>query len=89
MFHNLPTVPVASLIILIGCGSEPSKPVESLSGTHDASAFVLRSLKGTRDGERLEVHALYGDGSQSLIRAPSLQRDTTRKTIRDVDRRRR
>ena len=67
MFHNLPAVPVASLIILIGCGSEPSKPVESLSGTHDTSAFVLRSLKGTRDGERLEVHALYGDGSQSLI----------------------
>jgi hypothetical protein len=57
----------ASLIILIGCGSGPSKPVETLGGTYDVSAFMLRSLKGTRDGERLEVHALYGGGSQSLI----------------------
>lgn len=66
MFHNWATVPLASLLILAGCRSEPSKAVESLSGTHDVSAFALRSLKGTRDGERLEVRALYGDGSQSL-----------------------
>jgi hypothetical protein len=66
MFHNWATVPLASLIILAGCRSEPSKAVESLSGTHDVSAFVLKSLKGIRDGERLEVHALYGDGAQTL-----------------------
>jgi hypothetical protein len=42
------------------------KPVESLGGTGNVSAFELTSLKGTRDGERLEVHALYGNGPQSL-----------------------
>ena len=67
MFRNVPAVSMASFILLSACGSEPSKPVESLSDTQDVSAFVLRSLKGTRDGERLEVHALYGDGSRSLI----------------------
>jgi hypothetical protein len=65
MFRKLPTT-FASLIILAACGSGPSKPVESLAGSYDVSAFVLRALKGTRDGDRLEVHALYGDGSQSL-----------------------
>jgi hypothetical protein len=65
MFRKLPTA-FASLIMLVGCGSGQSTPVESVGGTYDVTAFVLRSLKGTRDGERLEVHALYGDGSQSL-----------------------
>ena len=57
---------LAALVILVGCRSEPVKPVESLGGTHDISAFELTSLKGTRDGERLEVHASYGDGPQNL-----------------------
>src|SRR5687767_13501860 len=58
---------LATHLIFTGCSSEPSKPVESLGGTHDVSTFVLRSLTGTRDGERLEVHALYGDGSESMM----------------------
>jgi hypothetical protein len=58
---------LAGLLIFAGCKSEPSKPVENLAGTHDVSAYVLRSLTGTRDGERLEVQALYGDGSQSMM----------------------
>jgi hypothetical protein len=67
MLRNRAAHALASLIIISGCSSPPSKPVESLGGTHDVSTFVLRSLTGTRDGERLEVHALYGDGSQSMI----------------------
>lgn len=57
---------LAALVILAGCRSEAVKPVESLGGTQDVSAFQLTSLKGTRDGERLEVHAIYGDGGSNL-----------------------
>jgi hypothetical protein len=66
MFRKPAALALASLIVLTGCRSAPNKPVESVGGTDDVSAFVLRSLKGTRDGERLEVHAMYGDGSGSL-----------------------
>jgi hypothetical protein len=54
------------MVMLTGCGSRPTNPVEDLGGTHDVSTFALRSLKGTRDGELLEVRALYGDDSRSL-----------------------
>jgi hypothetical protein len=67
MFRKLAAFALANIIMLSGCRSGPSKPVENLSGTDDVSAFVLRSLKGTRDGERFEVHALYGDGSRTLL----------------------
>lgn len=67
MLHKLAAFALASLSIVAGCGSGPSKPVESLGGTRDVSGFVLKSLKGTRDGERLQVHALYDDGSRSLL----------------------
>jgi hypothetical protein len=67
MLRNMAGCALASFLILIGCGSAPNRPVESLGGSSDVSAFVLRSLKGTRDGERFEVHASYGDGSRSLL----------------------
>ena len=57
---------LSAFVIFVGCRSEPVKPVESLGGTHDVSAFQLTSLKGTRDGERLEVHASHGDGASNL-----------------------
>ena len=66
VLRNRTVSALACLVFLAGCGSEPAKPVESLGGTAEVSAFELTSLKGTRDGERLEVHAVYGDGRQSL-----------------------
>src|SRR3954467_8724212 len=56
-----------SLVLLAGCGSRQSNPVEDLGGKGDVSGFVLRSLTGTRDGELLQVRAVYGgNGSRSL-----------------------
>jgi hypothetical protein len=66
MFRSWAACALASFIVLSGCGSESSKPVERLDGIEDVSAFALRSLRGTRDGEQFEVHASYGDGSRSL-----------------------
>lgn len=54
------------LLMIAGCASRSTQPVEKLDGTNDVSTFTLQSLKGTRDGERLDVSALYGDGSRSL-----------------------
>jgi hypothetical protein len=55
-----------SLVLLTGCGSRSTTPVESLDGTDDLTRFALTSLSGTRDGERIDVQAVYGDGSRSL-----------------------
>lgn len=59
-------IALTSFIILAGCGTGPSKPVESIGGTYDVSTFALKSLNGTRDGEKLQVDALYGDDSRTL-----------------------
>jgi hypothetical protein len=66
MFREFSVWAVVSLVILTGCGSRATNPVEDLGGAQDVSTFALRSLKGTRDGELLEVRALYGDDSRSL-----------------------
>jgi hypothetical protein len=66
MLSGLPALAVWGLVILTGCGSRPSDPVEDLGGARAVANFALRSLQGTRDGERLEVLALYGDGSRDL-----------------------
>jgi hypothetical protein len=66
VFPALSALAVGGLVILTGCGSQPSDPVENLGGPHAVSNFVLRSLRGTRDGERLNVRTLYSDGSQHL-----------------------
>ena len=67
MFREFSAGAIVSLLVLTGCGSRHSNPVEDLGGKSDASAFVLRSVKGTRDGERLHVQAFYQAGaSQSL-----------------------
>src|SRR4029453_4315478 len=66
MYREFSAWAVVSLVILTGCGSRATNPVEDLGGTHDVSTFALRSLKGTRDGGLPEVGALYGDDSRSL-----------------------
>ena len=66
MLRSLAALVLVSLVILTGCRSAPTNPVERVDGASDLSAFTLRSLKGTRDGERLDVQALYGDGAQSI-----------------------
>jgi hypothetical protein len=68
MFDKRAALAVASLIIVLAaCGAEPRDPVERIGGTHDVSAFTLRSLEGGRDGERLDVQAVYGDGTDTLL----------------------
>jgi hypothetical protein len=66
MFREYPAAAVLGLIILSGCGSRPTKPVENLGSANDVSSLALRSLEGIRDGERLEVRAVYGDDSRTL-----------------------
>jgi hypothetical protein len=66
MFREYPAAAVLGLLILTGCASRPTKPVENLGGANDVSSLALKSLEGIRDGERLEAHALYGDDSRTL-----------------------
>ena len=66
MFRKWPAFATVSAMLFISCGSQQTKPVEDLAGTHDAANFALTSLKGTRDGERVAVQAVYGNGSRSL-----------------------
>jgi hypothetical protein len=66
MFREFSALALVSLVILTGCGSRSSKPVEALVGTRDVSTIALTSLYGSRDGERLAVRASYGDGSANL-----------------------
>src|SRR6187200_2084170 len=66
MFREYPAAAVLGLLILTGCASRPTKPVENLGGANDVSSLALKSMEGIRDGERLEAHALYGDDSRTL-----------------------
>ena len=41
MFPKWPAFAAASMVLFIACGSQHMKPVEDLSGKHNASDFAL------------------------------------------------
>src|SRR3954452_13053473 len=66
MFRRFPSFAALSALLLVGCGSQQTKPVEVILGRREAAEFGLTSLKGTRDGDRVAVQAVYGGGSQKV-----------------------
>jgi hypothetical protein len=62
----VPVLVLIFAILLAGCGSRQSRPVEDVGGGQAVSQFALTSLRGTRDGDRLDVRAVYSDGAREL-----------------------